>query len=113
MLLGLALRLGWRRRKVSSLLLVLKTSGLVRPIAEWLARGVAATAKRDCGSTAKAVRLAFHIDEFDFPFDAQGPVTADCDFCWWHLCSQLTEETRHSVLQKLLTVRILCSARPP
>jgi hypothetical protein len=31
---------------------------------------VAATAQRDCGATAKAVRLAFHVDEFDFPFDA-------------------------------------------
>src|ERR1700688_4346240 len=95
MLLQLALGLGWQWRKVSSLLLVLKTSGLVSPIAEGLVCGVAATAKRDCGSTAKAVRLTFHIDEFDFPFDTQGPVIADRDFCWWHLCSHLTEETRH------------------
>ena len=75
---GLSLR--WlRRRKIPGLLLVLKTCGLVRPIAKGLAGGVAATAKRDCGSTAKAVRLAFHIDEFDFPFDAQRTVIPDCD----------------------------------
>jgi hypothetical protein len=70
MLQALALSLRGLRRKVPSLLLVLKTCGLVRPIAKGLACGVAATAKCDCGATAKAVRLAFHVDEFDFPFDA-------------------------------------------
>jgi hypothetical protein len=101
MLLGLALRLGRRRRKVSGLLLVLKTSGLVSTIAKGLACGVAATAKRDRGSTAKPVRIAFHIDEFEFSFDTQRSVIADSYFRWWHLCSNPTEETRHSVLQKL------------
>jgi hypothetical protein len=66
----MALGLGERRRKVPGLLLVLKACGLVRPIAKRLAGGVAATAKRECGAAAEAVWLAFHIDEFDFPFDA-------------------------------------------
>jgi hypothetical protein len=74
--------------------LVLKTSGLVGAIAKWLAGGVAATAKRNRFSTAKPVRLALHIDEFDFPFNAQRSVIADRDFRWWHLCSQSNEETR-------------------
>lgn len=89
MLLALALRLGWLRWKVPGLLLVLKTCGLVGAIAKGLACGVAATAKRDRGSTAKAVRLAFHIDEFEFPFDAQRTVIADSDFRRWHLSSHM------------------------
>jgi hypothetical protein len=71
------------------LLLVLKPCGPVRPIAKGLVSGMAAAAERDCGAAAKAVRLAFHIDEFDFPFDAQGPVTANRDLCRWHLCSNM------------------------
>jgi hypothetical protein len=67
---ALALSLRWLWRKVPSLLLVLKTCGLVRPIAKGLTCGVAATAKRDRGAAAKAVRLAFHVDELDFPFDS-------------------------------------------
>ena len=90
MLRALALGLGWLRWKVPSLLLVLKSCSLVRPIAKGLAGGVAATAKRDCCAAAKAVRLAFHIDEFDFSFDAQGAVIADRDLCRWHLCSHWT-----------------------
>jgi hypothetical protein len=70
MLLALALNLGRWWRKVSGLLLVLKACGLVGSIAKGLACGVAATAKSDGGATAEAVRLAFHIDEFDLPFDA-------------------------------------------
>src|ERR1700730_4332146 len=83
--LALGLRRGWR--KVSGLLLVLKACGLVRPIAKGLACGVAATAKRDGGATAEAVRLAFHIDKFDFPFDAQWTVVANRNLCRWHRCS--------------------------
>jgi hypothetical protein len=85
----LALRLGLRRRKVPGLLLVLKACGLVRPIAKRFIGGVAATAKRDCCAAAKTVRFSLHIDEFDFPFDAQGTVIADRDFCRWHLFSNL------------------------
>jgi hypothetical protein len=89
MLQALALSLRWLGRKVPSLLLVLKTCGLVRSIAKGLTSRVAATAKCDCGATAKTVRLALHVDEFDFPFDAQGPVTAYRNLCRWHFCSQL------------------------
>jgi hypothetical protein len=73
------------------LLLVLESCCLVRPIAKGLIRGVAATAKRHGGPAAEAVRLSFHVDEFDFPFDAQRAVIADGDFCWWHLRSKLPD----------------------
>jgi hypothetical protein len=82
--MALALGLGWLRRKIPGLLLVLKTSGLVGTIAKWLARGVATSAKRNRFAAAKAVRFSFHINEFDFPFEAQGPVIADRDFRRWH-----------------------------
>ena len=87
MLLALALGLGLLWWKVPGLLLVLKTCGLVGAIAKWLACGVAASAKCECGSAAKAIRLAFHIDEFEFSFDAQRTVIADSNFCGCHLCS--------------------------
>ena len=80
--LGLGLR-HWRRQ-VPRLLLVLKTRGLVGPIAKGLARGVATTAKRDRSAATKTVRLAFHIDELDVPFYAQGTVVANHDFCLRH-----------------------------
>jgi hypothetical protein len=87
MLLAMALGLRWLRRKIPSLLLVLKTSGLVGTIAKWLARGVATAAKRNRFAAAKAVRLALHVEKFYFPFNAQGSVIADRDFRRWHLCS--------------------------
>ena len=62
------------RRKFARLLLVLKSCGLVRAIAKGLVRGVPATAKSDCRAAAKAVGSAFHVDEFEFPFDAQRPI---------------------------------------
>ena len=91
MLLRLALGLGKRRRKVTSFLLVLEACGLMRPVAKGFAGGVPATAKRDSLASAKAEWLAFHIDEFDFPFNTQGTVIADCDLCRWHVCSQLAK----------------------
>jgi hypothetical protein len=69
------------------LLVILKSRGLVRPIAKGLAGGVAATAKGDCGATAKAVGPAFHIDKLDFAFDAEWTVIANCDFRRGHLYS--------------------------
>jgi hypothetical protein len=87
MLQALALRLGQRGRKITGLLFVLKPRGFMRTVAERLAGGVAATAKRDCGAPGKAVRLAIHIEKFDFPFDTQGTIIADRDFCWWHWIS--------------------------
>lgn len=71
------------------MLLVLKSRDLVRPIAKGLAGGVAATAKRDGCPAAQAVRLAFHVDQFDFSLDTQGPVIADRNFCWWHARSRM------------------------
>jgi hypothetical protein len=94
MLLALTLGLGWRRRKLPGLRLVLKTGGLVGAIAKWLAGGVAAAAKSDRFASAKPVRLALHINELDYAFDAQGAVIADRDFCRRHLYSQLNEDTR-------------------
>jgi hypothetical protein len=52
---------------------------------------VTATAKRHGCPPAEAVWLAFHVDEFDFPFDAQGAVAADGDFCWWHSRSKMPD----------------------
>jgi hypothetical protein len=89
MLLCLDLSLWHRRRKVPSLLLVLKAYGLVRPIAKGLACRVAATAKHDHLAAAETVRLAFHIYEFDYPFDAQRAIIADRDFCRWQLFPQM------------------------
>lgn len=77
------------RRKISGFLLVLKSCGLVRPIAKGFACRMAAAAKRNRSAAGKTVRLALHIDKFDFPFDAQGPVIANCDLCRWHLCSRM------------------------
>jgi len=90
--LALGLRRGWR--KVSGLLLVFKARGLVRPIAKGLAGGVAATAKRDCGATSKAVGPAFHVDQLDFAFDAERTVIADCDFRRGHLYSYTQVDCR-------------------
>jgi len=100
--------LGFRRwrRKVPGLLLILKARGLVRAVAKWLAGGVAATAKRDRVAAAKPVWLALHIDEFDFPFDAQGAVVANRDLCRWHLCSQWTEKIKITVLGHFVTRRV-------
>ena len=53
------------------MLLVLKAGGLVRAIAKWLVRGMAATAEADGGASAESVRAALHVDDFEIPFDAQ------------------------------------------
>ena len=87
MLLALPLRLGSRGREVARFLLILKSCGLVRPIAKGLAGGMAATAKSDRCATAKAVRPAFHVDKLDFTFDTERAVIADCDFRRGHLYS--------------------------
>jgi hypothetical protein len=55
MLLALALRLRWGRRKIPGLLLVLKTCGLMGPVAEGLVCGVAAAAERDGFTASEAV----------------------------------------------------------
>ena len=85
--LDLNLRHGWW--KVPGLLLVLKACGLVRPIAKRLVCRVAATAKHDHLAATKTVRLAFHVNEFDYPFDAQRAIIADRDFRRWQMCSQM------------------------
>ena len=74
---------GW---KVPGLLLVLKACGLMRPITKGLACRVAAAAEHDHLAAAKTVRLAFHVDKFDCPFDAQRAVIADRYFRRWQLC---------------------------
>ena len=66
---NLNLRLWWG--KLASLLLILKSSGLMSPIAEGLVCGVSAAAESDCGASGKAVGLTLHVDKFDFAFDAQ------------------------------------------
>lgn len=87
MLLGLALGLGERGRKVSCFLLVLKTCRLVRSIAKWLLGGVATAAKDNRLAASEGEWPAFHINEFNFPFDTQGAIIADRNLSWWHFCS--------------------------
>ena len=94
MLLRLDLSLWQWGRKVSSLLLVLKACSLVRPIAKGLACRMAATAKHDHLAAPKTVRFAFHVDEFDYSFDAQRAIIADCDFRQWQLCLQMPSSLR-------------------
>ena len=69
------------------MLVILKSRGLVRPVAKGLAGGVAATAKCNCAAAAQAIGPTFHVDEFNFAFDAKRAVIADRDFCRGHLCS--------------------------
>jgi hypothetical protein len=83
-LLALELRFRRRWRKVPSLLLVLKAGALVGAIAKRLVAGVPATAKRERFPSAQAVRLAVHIDKFDFAFDAQGTIVPDGNLRGWH-----------------------------
>jgi hypothetical protein len=76
--LGLNLRFGWR--ELPSLLLVLKSSRLVGAIAKRLVGRMSASAESDRGASSEAICLALHVDEFDFPFDAQRAVIPNYDF---------------------------------
>ena len=76
--LGLNLGFGWG--KLPSLLLVLKSSRLVRAIAKRLVGGVSASAESDRGSSSEAICLTLHVDELDFPFDTQRAVIPNDDF---------------------------------
>jgi hypothetical protein len=75
---SLNLRLWWG--KLARLLLILKSSGLMSPIAEGLVCGVSAAAESDCGASGQAVGLTLHVDKFDFAFDAQWSITAYDNF---------------------------------
>jgi hypothetical protein len=75
-------RAGWldlrfRWGKLASLLLVLKSGRLVRAIAKGFVRRVPATAEGDGGASREAVRLALHIHQLDFPFDAQWAIISN------------------------------------
>ena len=76
--LGLNLGFGWG--KLPSLLLVLKSSRLVGAIAKRLVGRVSASAESDRGSSSEAIWLALHVDELDFPFDAQRAIIPNDDF---------------------------------
>ena len=71
----LDLRFGWG--KLPSLLLVLKSGRLVTAVAKGFARRVPATAEGDGGASREAVRLALHIHQLDFPFDAQWAIISN------------------------------------
>jgi len=45
---------------------------------------VSATAERDGGAPAESKGTSFHIDEFDFPFDAQWTIIANSNFSGRH-----------------------------
>jgi len=76
--LGLDLGLGWG--ELSSLLLVLKSSRLVGAIAKRLVGRMSASAESDRGASSEAICLALHVDELDFPFDAQRAIIPNDDF---------------------------------
>jgi hypothetical protein len=71
------LDLGLRWGKLPSLLLVLKSGRLVGPVAKGLVRRVPAPAEGDGGASCEAVRLALHVHQLDFPFDAQRAIISN------------------------------------
>ena len=71
--------LGARRRKLTRLLLVLKTCGFVCAIAKRLVCGVSTAAKDDRAAASETIYLALHIDDFEIPFDAQRAVISNSD----------------------------------
>jgi len=109
MLQGLALWLGDRGRKVARLLLILKACGLVAAIAKWLAGGMAAATQSKGRTASQAVWFPVHVTQFNFPFDAQRTVVADCDLYGWHVSSKITPANRKSVNE----VRRKCRIVPP
>jgi hypothetical protein len=74
---SLGLGFGWG--KLPSLLLVLKSGRFVGAVAKGLVRRVPATAEGDGGASSEAVRLALHIHQLDFPFDAQRAIVSNDD----------------------------------
>jgi hypothetical protein len=76
--LGLNLRFGWR--ELSRLLLVLESGRLVGAVAKGLVRRMPAPAKGDRGASSEAVCLTLHVDDLDFPFDAQWAIIPNDDF---------------------------------
>jgi len=75
-----ALDLRFRRRKLASLLLVLKSSRLVSAVAKRFICRVPTAAKSDCCASGKAIRLALHVNELDFAFDTQRPIITNNNF---------------------------------
>jgi hypothetical protein len=61
----------FRRRKLASLLLVLKSGCLVSPIAKRLICRVTAAAEADYCASGEAIGPTLHVNELEFPFDAQ------------------------------------------
>ena len=74
------LDLGFRWGELPSLLLVLESGRLVGAVAKRLVRRVSATAKSDRGASGEAICLTLHVDELDFPFDAQWAIIPNYDF---------------------------------
>ena len=103
--------LNLRRGKISCLLLILKTGGLVRAIAKRLVGGMPATAKRDGCPSAETIAAALHIDEFDFPFDAQRTIIANSNFIARHSGSLLAGPSRYRNRSVYRGVHLLNSPR--
>jgi hypothetical protein len=82
-----SLGLGFRWGKLPSLLLVLKSGRLVGAVAKGLVRRVPAPAEGDGGASSEAVRLALHIHQLDFPFDAQRAIISNDDLGGRHSSS--------------------------
>ena len=84
------LRFWDRRREISGLLLVLKTS-FVRAIAKRFIRGLPAAAQYDRTASPQAVRLAFHIYKFKIAFYNNGTIISDFNFCRRHFHSFIVD----------------------
>ena len=75
------------------MLFVMKTCGFVRAIAKRFVRGVPTTAKGDRVAAGEAIHLALHVDDFEFPFDAQWAIISNDDLRRRHSFSILAGST--------------------
>src|SRR5450759_1566769 len=78
------------------MLFVMKTCGFVRAIAKGFVRGVPTTAKGDRVAAGEAIYLALHVDDFEFPFDAQWAIVSNDDLGRSHSSSILAGSTFRS-----------------
>ena len=76
----IVLDLRFRWRKLASLLLVLKSGGLVSAIAERFVCRVPAAAEREDCAPGKTIGLTLHVNELDFTFDTQRAVITNDNF---------------------------------
>src|SRR5690349_291167 len=84
---GLDLRF-WRR-KLASLLLVLKSGRLVGAIAKRLVGRVSTAAQSDGRASGQSIGLTLHVNQLDFAFHAQRTIVTNYNFGCSHSSSTL------------------------